>query len=437
MLRKTCFIILSLAACAPRPAAGGEDIQAAIDSFLAKESTKIELARMKMQARMDERVADYNALVAEKYARSATPLHIAAQDGDLDRVRELILAGADIDAVMNYGATPLTLATTFNRLEVMECLLANGADPNAGEAIPLWEAAASRRVAAIRLLLRHGADPNAAISGGATPLSAAYFHLWSTPRARFHEALGLLLEAGADPDVYGGAPLRHARAAGDAETVELLLGHGATDSDDGPDDAPELPAPHRAARDGNLDLLRDLVQNGADVNQPDGVLGLTPAHYAAKSGRVDVLAWLAEHGADLAIRTRRPVDDIFLSAAMGGDIEVMRLCLAHGVPVDYQTELGTSVLAAVAIGAMVGRDWNTAAFLLENGADVNWRDDDGLTALHLAASAQLWDFDKLAMENLVRAGADPGALDSLDLSPLHYAAAMNNRRAMAVLLQTR
>ena len=83
-----------------------------------------------------------------------------------------------------------------------------------------------------------------------------------------------------------------------------------------------------AARRGNIDKVRCLVENGADVNikDEDGVSGLdclcmyrcvvigtsktiilslhqaTPLHVAAESGNVDTVSYLGDKGADINIK---------------------------------------------------------------------------------------------------------------------------------------
>ena len=58
----------------------------------------------------------------------AGPLHDAARDGDLEKVRALIDEGAVIDAQSDRGETPLILAILAGqRCDVAELLIAKGA----------------------------------------------------------------------------------------------------------------------------------------------------------------------------------------------------------------------------------------------------------------------------------------------------------------------
>ena len=87
-------------------------------------------------------------------------LHMAAYAGDVQTVRRLLEAGAAVNQQDEEGRTPLYLATQEGYMEVMELLIARGADVNQGaghdprEFAPLYVAASCGRVDAIDLLVR-------------------------------------------------------------------------------------------------------------------------------------------------------------------------------------------------------------------------------------------------------------------------------------------
>jgi ankyrin repeat protein len=58
---------------------------------------------------------------------------------------------------------------------------------------------------------------------------------------------------------------------------------------------------HQAARDGNLEIARELLDQGHDVHERD-ILEGTPLHDAAKFNRVEMARFLLERGADLQAR---------------------------------------------------------------------------------------------------------------------------------------
>lgn len=94
---------------------------------------------------------------------------------------------------------------------------------------------------------------------------------------------------------------------GDVKTVEEMLIAG-------------MPADHadvfartaliKAAQFNRTDVIRLLLQNGADVHKPNR-FGNTPVHLAAIRNSIDAIAVLLEHGASINItnyRGEKPVD---------------------------------------------------------------------------------------------------------------------------------
>ena len=90
-----------------------------------------------------------------------TPLHWAVYRNDVEAVKRLIKAGADVNASNDYGAMPLTEAAVAGNVEVIRRLLDAGADVNAANAdgqTALMIIARSANVAAAKLLIARGAD---------------------------------------------------------------------------------------------------------------------------------------------------------------------------------------------------------------------------------------------------------------------------------------
>ncbi len=150
-----------------------------------------------------------------------------------------------------------------------------------------------------------------------------------------------------------------------------------------------------AARDGQAEVVRSLLQDGADVNAAGGD-GLTALHLAAEGGH-------------------RTVAEALLSA---------------GAAVDAGTRIGRYTSLHVAARGGHGA---VVAHLLEAGSDPNARTtNSGVTALHLAAAA----IDGgSAVAALLDHGADPNAREgSSGQTPLMFAAAANRAAAVTALL---
>jgi ankyrin repeat protein len=195
----------------------------------------------------------------------------AAFDGEIDTVRSLVEAGADVNATDEHGSGTLL---TFHP-EVIRYLLSKGADPNIqtnenGSSV-LAGLAFVNEVECVKILLHHGADPN---RGRAESLETPLHHaLAGTRGPKRTELIQLLIDQGADvnartrPGILsynfwrdartrGETPLHRAAAYASVEIVEQLLNAGADRTiRDGNGDSPLSWASwHRRPRE-MIDLL--------------------------------------------------------------------------------------------------------------------------------------------------------------------------------------
>ena len=95
---------------------------------------------------------------------------------NIEPVKQAIAAGADLDAKMQGGYTPLHLAAIYDHKEIAEVLIAAGADldaKNNRDMTPLHQAARSGRNEIARLLIVKGADVNVKDENSLTPLDQA------------------------------------------------------------------------------------------------------------------------------------------------------------------------------------------------------------------------------------------------------------------------
>jgi hypothetical protein len=151
--------------------------------------------------------------------------------GILEVVERLLAAGADVNAAAataDFGRTALQAASESGHLEVVERLLAAGADVNAAAAYydyngrtALQAASGGGHLEVVERLLAAGADVNAAPAGdfGGTALQAA-------SKSGHLEVVERLLAAGADANAaairHGWTALRAASVHGHLEVVERL-----------------------------------------------------------------------------------------------------------------------------------------------------------------------------------------------------------------------
>ncbi len=243
---------------------------------------------------------------------------LAALNGQFDMAMLLIQSGADPNlATSTDGVTPLyavleTQWAPFERgqpqaqknqkteyMDVLNALLAAGAEPNVRLKTHLWSFAGAQT----------GLN-----STGATPF-------WRAALAQDVEAMKALAARGADPNTPTIWPEVGMRADRQQD------GRQRDDSDiPRAEGSPAVHPIHAAAGGGYLGLGSDVLNNvpnnflnavtylveehGIDVNLPDS-WGYTPLHYAAVHGSNDLIEYLVSAGADVAATTvlgQSPVD---------------------------------------------------------------------------------------------------------------------------------
>jgi len=245
---------------------------------------------------------------APKDGGGLTPLVYAVRSDDLDSVKVLLAAGADINQVTGYGWSPLLVATQNRYYKLGAYLLEHGADVNLGNKgawTPLYLATDNRNIEGgdypvrkadmdhldfIKLLLDKGANVNARMKD-TTETRTVFTNQWL--------------------DENGATAFLRASQSGDLVLMKLLLAHGA---DPKIDTALHVSALQVAAGIGwvegityewspasTLEAVKMLLDLGLDPNaQAD--TGRTALHGAAHKGRPDVVQVLVDHGARLDIR---------------------------------------------------------------------------------------------------------------------------------------
>lgn len=137
-----------------------------------------------------------------------------------------------------------------------------------------------------------------------------------------------------------------------------------------------------AARAGDVAAVRSLIEQGVDVNTPDGD-GSTALHWAAHNGDPGMTQMLLEAGASVKAVTRIGAMSPLFMAARHGSPAVVDLLLEAGSGASEANANGTTVLMMAAASGSAP----TVKLFLDRGADVNSTDvTNGQTALMFAAA---------------------------------------------------
>src|SRR6185369_6518203 len=255
-------------------------------------------------------------------ADGMTALHWAAQKGDVELAKMLIYASANLKATTRIGGyTPLLIASKNGDAAMIDILTQAGADANAptmNGTTPLMLAAAAGKPAAVTALIDHGANVNAkeAVKGETALTFAAAFG-----RA---DVIRVLAAKGADVKVTTKAVDLTDFAKEEQERLAAERGQNGAGRGNAPGGgrggAPQGPqvagvnrqynytelvgfwgglAPmHLAARQGEMESVKALIEAGADINQPGAGDPVTPMLIATMNGHFDVAKYLLDKGAD-------------------------------------------------------------------------------------------------------------------------------------------
>jgi len=259
-----------------------------------------------------------------------TPLVYAVRADDLESVKALLAAGADVNQVTGYGWSPLLVATQNRYYRLGAYLLDHGADvnlANKGGWTPLYLATDNRNIESgdypvrkgdmdhldfIKLLLDKGADVNARMKDS-TETRTVFTNQWL--------------------DENGATAFLRASQSGDIVLMKLLLAHGADPKIDTTLHVTPLQVAagigwvegitYEWSTDQTVEAVKLLLELGLDPNaQAD--TGRTALHGAAHKGSTAVVQILVDHGAKLDVRDYGNTDN------RGG-----KLAIHTWEPVDY------------------------------------------------------------------------------------------------------
>lgn len=277
--------------------------------------------------------------------RTRSILHVALLALALFVLRDA--AHADNDALYQ--------AVQVQDVEAMKKLLSEGADPNyrSGDRPLLAWAAQGGNLEVVDLLLRSSAEPNATDGIGHTPLMRA-IDMRHLPIVR------RLLDGAADPnakDRDGKTCLMMAVETSDPELVRALTDAGADATYVTPDgDSPALVA----AQSGSLEIIGILGNVGAALNASNAAY--TPLSYAIEQGNADLVRALLEAGADPNAKTRYGNAPLHIAVDKP---EILTLLLGAKADPDIESSAGTTAI----VSAIENGNRDAVEKLLEAGAD--------------------------------------------------------------------
>lgn len=332
-----------------------------------------------------------------------TALHWAAHWNDAESVSLLLQAGADAKVVNHYGASPLSEAVVSGSEAIVEQLLRAGADPNTrttadGETV-LMTSARAGNLGAVSMLLSHGADVNAKEAyKGQTAL------MWAA--AEHHpDIVRVLLQHGADWKVISSYRETKLPKLSAASAVSPMSRGG-------------FNAFSFAAREGDIETAKVMLESGVDVNLPD-IDNASPLVISIMNKQYTFAKFLLDRGADPNIA------DVKGRAALYAAID-MRNEDWSALPLRQQKDPMPSMELIKAILARGGNPNTKLTHNLPGRSGMDYGDvalDEGTTPFMRAARSG----DAETMRVLLQAGADPKLTTKDGNNALLFAAGIGYR----------
>ena len=323
------------------------------------------------------RVSDVNS----ECPSGELPLYLAVMGGDINVIEALTDADADASALHSDGNPLLYHAISAGYLEVLY-LTRGGADVNAKDVDGnplLYHAVIRGDINQIEAFTDAGADASAKDVDG-NPL---LYHAILLPSG--YNAVRYLIRGGADVnavDAQGNTLLSTAAEKNDINILDALIDAGAGQ-------APIC----NAIASGDIEKVRQLIGADADLNTDCG--GYLLLHKAIRERELEIMRFLIEAGADVNARDSSGHPPLYRAF---GEPEIVQILIEAGADVNARDGWGDPLLnTPVAWGYP-----DTVRLLLDAGADVNAKNDDGTSLANLAYEEEELEI----LQMLLDAGAE-------------------------------
>ena len=350
-----------------------------------------------------------------------TLLHLACRKGYQEFAKLLVEGyGAEIDLSDNEGRTAIHYAAMSGNSDLVHSLLDYGCDPNkltARKDTPLHFAAKYAGLEEVEFLVEHGGSIKAInwtlvenLKEQRRRQDKIYYDSDEEHIAALKDALGLNTpeslerndeddEDDEDAEDDGGERYADATAEKssgknprqnrtlsriDMERIPFdLLPRDVNDAanSDG------ITALHCAAENGDVAVVKFLIEHGADIKAQDTLLSRSVIHFAAENGNIESIRFLAEKGADLLDKDLHGATPLHY-AAKGGHLDTVKYLVGKKMDYTARDVRGWTLMHYAACGGSI----DVVKYLLAKGVSINDLTDSGRTPLFFAKDRELRKF---------------------------------------------
>ena len=220
---------------------------------------------------------------------------------------------------------------------------------------------------------------------------------------------------------YGLHALHYAAKYGQIETIKSLI-EKKIDINIKDDDG--FHALHFAAWKGHTETVKFLLYQGVDMNVKANIESHA-LHFAAENGHTETVKFLLDRGVDMNVEDNEEWHALHY-AAWNGHTEMVKFLLDRGVDINVKDNKGKQALHHAACYGHT----ETVKFLLDRGVDINVKNNNGYHALHYAARGGHTEIVKFLLDG----GVDMNVKDGEGWHALHYAARDGHTETVKFLL---
>eukprot|EP00178_Gracilaria_changii_P008477 TRINITY_DN2576_c0_g1_i1.p1 TRINITY_DN2576_c0_g1~~TRINITY_DN2576_c0_g1_i1.p1 ORF type:complete len:1089 (-),score=185.04 TRINITY_DN2576_c0_g1_i1:8967-12233(-) len=337
--------------------------------------------------------ADPNKIVPD----GVRPLHFACKMKYHQLVEQLLASGAEVDAT-SKSETALHVAVETEDPHCMKLLLKGGANPNIlneEKLTPLLLCAKHHFVDGVRVLTEHGADLEISSPEGNTCLHVCA----DMRRGRVHDVIDMLVKSGASLNAFN--------AIGD-QPLHVHIFEQRTEG------------------------VRSLIEAGADINALSKS-GRSPLMTACDRGHLEAVRMLIRAGANVNLENKSKHTALYYFASSESKtVRALRLLISAGANINHRDKDGDTILHEAALNDHPA----VIRFLLHRRVDINSCNKVHETPLFQAAKNGFVEATEALLRNYptVRA-ANPKVCDKSGTSPYEAARAGGHTEVMQLLLQ--
>lgn len=329
----------------------------------------------------------------------------AIKNGYLDIVRLLIDKGAKINERNCYHLTALEEAVISNNSKIIKLIIERGAAVD----ICFINACLSGHKENIKLLISNGVNVNYKDSNGVTALMRV-----AESSDEFLQVAKLLIDNGADvnaKDKNGYTPLFYSifdrsnidwNGERDIVLMPMLLLDNGSDINAKDKNGKSLlmysseiemgPKYGKRWNNGNKQNFKMLIKKGAKYNEKYKTIdGETYLMAFCHGGHEDQVKELIDKGADVNAVDKWNQSVLYLTSCSGNDnhshLSIAKLLVESGAKINTITEWGSTAL----IASIFNKDYDLSLFLINKGADINIVSKIYGTALSVALYHNQWD----------------------------------------------